>query len=202
MKQTAASMIRDWTNTVDTSTEIVSDAVAPALLDFLLSAAWYPIQVGMTYAQPALMFDGTDNTAASGTSLEARRIAIMAPPAVLNARAWIVRCGDDDQTVGVVQTATTIETTSSGGIGGAAADVITVVSKVYGADGYFDTETEPVGVVMWQTADSVENSPGATQDRQIELPEALAPAVEQIEIEYCNGFGLLVTTRTGDLDTL
>jgi len=198
------AMLRDWTGVVDISTESLTEATPPAKLEYLIQACWYPLQVGMTYAQPALMYMGNDATASSGTTMDIRRIAVMVPPGSINARLWVTRCGSTTPSNGAQQGATMIETTSSGGIPSAAADVITVTPYTYGAEAYLSMAATPRAATIIQTAGTVDAAPAATKDRQIEFPApaALAPAVEQIEIELSAGCGVLVTTRQADLETL
>lgn len=91
------------------------------------------------------------------------------------------------------QSATTIETTTSGGVPSAAADVITVASQGAGTEGQPGFGAAPsLHVLQASSATYDLAAPGATTDRLLELAEGLAPTVEEVRVANAYGLALHV----------
>ena len=194
MRPTYAAL-RNWTAQIDTSEDYIQDATPPARLEYLIGADAYVLAAGLTYCQPALMFEGIS------TNRETHRFMLVTPPAAQQARAYVTLFGQYD---GASQTDTTIDTTSSGSLGTtydltADADTITTPNQAVGTAVYGDTSGLAQARV-YATGETISNSPGSTADRQLELAEAMARQLEVVEVRYCSGFGLYVTVRSADLE--
>lgn len=164
----------------------------PASVTFLTVGDALALSVGLTYAQPALMFES--NTASSGT---VRRIGLVISPAARYGRAHLTRCSGPD--AATPQAAATVGTTT-GGFG--ANDVATVASGATGAETYMDVGSVAGSVAVVASGDAVVPAPAQPGDRALPLAEGLAATVEELEVSHCAGFGLSVTHWTPDLESL
>ena len=170
-----APKIPNW-QSFDTSSGAAlcgGDPSPVATTGLLVAAVQWPVWVGLTYAQPALL---CENSAAwSGTK---RRFGAVVGPACVHGRLWFWH---GSLSAPVVEN-TLIGSTTSGFTG---ADQI---------------KTQAVGI--GKSSDKINDNPAVTMDRAIELPESLAPAVEEIEIQHTSGVCLEVTHRSVDLEQL
>lgn len=191
--------LREWFGSVDPTDDMLKTVAPPALVADLVAADQHVIAAASTpYCFPALMYDGTS------TGNETRRFATVVPIAMKRSRAWVTRSGQASGSGGAALPASTIETTTSGGIGGAAADKITTNPPLTGTAGYLDVGfTSPQTVVAILTGDDDTTTPaGAAKDRMVQLPEDKANAVEEFEVYLSDGFGLMPSERTSNLETL
>jgi len=137
------------------------------------------------WAQPALCYDG-----GTDTDLLSRRFVAAIPPACQFARAAIVRC---DLGQGTLQSDSTIAATTTSGVPASPGSaIVTVDAPTMGTESYFDvTAAGGSPVVVWSSGDNlVSTPPGSTQDRGLELVEALAAGYEVIEVTRSYGFAL------------
>ena len=184
---------RNWKNAVDATAEVTAEATPAANIELLIAAeliVWDAITT--PYAQPGLAFDGVDTG-----SLRDRHFGLMIAPAGTSARAWITRWGkwsDAAQHPNIL-----IETTNSGGIPSAAAEVIKVAPGDTGTELYADFGAIQAPYEVY-SGDDPDLTPGKSKDRQIELLGSLSPNVEVIRIRFAAGFGLVVVGRTEDLE--
>ena len=197
MTRPTPTVMRNWTGQIDTGEAYIQDATPPARMEYLIGADATVLAAGMTYAQPALMFEGFS------TNRETHRVLLVTPPAAKQARAYITQFGALD---GAPQTDTTIDTTSSGSLGttydlAVDLDTITVPSEAVGTAVYGDTSGLAQSRV-YLSGDLIDNSPAATANRQIELAEDMVRQLEVVEVRYCSGFGLRVTVRSADLEAV
>lgn len=169
-----------------------SGVTPPASVSFLVTGNDLGLGVALTYAQPALMFEG--NTAASGTS---RQIGAVIGPAAQYARAFVTRCGT--AAYSAPQAAATVGT-ATGGFG--ANDVATFPSGLSGAETYFDTGSVPGVVAVTVSGDKVVASPVAPGDRALPLPEGPSSSILDVEVTNAAGFGLCVVFWSPDLEAL
>lgn len=187
-----APKIPNWRGIQPALTLTGSGVTPPASVTFLTTGDQLTLSVGLTYAQPALMFEA--NTAASGTE---RRIGLVIGPAAQHGRCHLTRCTEAAY-VGA-QAAATVGS-ATGGFG--TNDVATVPSGMTGAECYMDTGTAPGSVAVVLSGDKVTASPAVPGDRAIPLPEGLAPSIEEIEVNNVAGFGLSVVFWSPDLEAI
>jgi hypothetical protein len=136
------------------------------------------------WAQPALCFDGL-----STADVQTRRFALSVGPALQRARMYFVRCKSD---TGALQTPTTIATTSASAVPASpAALLVTVAASSLGVDGYYDMGGSGLDPQeSWSSAGYDVAAPAATVDRLLPLTEALAAAVEEVQITFAAGCAL------------
>jgi len=177
---------------------LIATPTAPARVEFLAAADNYVMSGLGCYAQPALMFDGTS----SGLSL--RRVALIVPPYSERMRAWVTRGGgvvNALSPMGQNDTTISAESSGSGSLPVAAAEVVTTPAGISGSSAYLGTAA-PWASVITRTGDEDDASPSATKDRLLEMAGALTPTVELMEIGAAQGFGLSVVRQSQDLETL
>jgi len=179
--------------------KIIDTPTAPALVEYLATADAYVMAGLACYAQPALMFDGTSG------GLATRRVAFIVPPYSERMRAWVTRSGGlvDSLQLGAQQNDTTIsaESSGSGSLPVAAAEVITTPPGIAGSSAYLGTAA-PWASVITRTGAEDDDSPSSAKDRLLEMTGALTPTVELMEIGAAQGFGLSVVRQSQDLETL
>jgi len=139
----------------------------------------------LPWAQPAMCYDGV------GAGLETRRWHASIPPGCQRARMAIVR---GDAGAGTLQADTTIEATTTSGVPALPGSaIVTVDTPTRGMLAYLDAGGGEQGaVVIWSSGsyDVSGTPPAASADRQIELVEARAPAVEVVQVGYACGAAL------------
>jgi hypothetical protein len=198
MPRTAETLLRNYTGEINVATDYIGAATPPARVEFLIGADIVVLSAALCYCQPALMFDSIDT--------DTRRFTLITPPFALQALGFITSWGE---TTGAFQDA--IETAGSTMDGGSLtsttysltpdANTITTPSQAQGTAVYADTGGGAV-LAITTTADTINRSPGSTIDRQINLTEGLVRQVEDIEIKGAQGFGLYVTVRSKDMETV
>ena len=195
MPRTAETLLRNYTGEINVATDYIGAATPPARVEFLIGADIVVLSAALCYCQPALMFDSIDT--------DTRRFTLITPPFALQALGFVTSWGE---TAGAFQSAHLTDTTSSGSLGTsysltADADTITTPSQAQGTAVYADTGGGAV-LAITTTADTINRAPGSTIDRQIDLTEGLVRQVEDIEIKNAQGFGLYVTVRSKDMETV
>jgi hypothetical protein len=189
------SVVGTWQAAADADTAVAlcgTKAAPVASIKLLMSAVSIVQDAALLlYAQAAHMCDS--NTA----GLEQRTFGVMVPPACRLARFALTRSGAGT----ALQASSTIKTTTSGGFA-SAAKVITVAGPQLGAESYLDMGATKAGVEIVLSADTSQPAPVATMDRSAELPEFTHPTVEHCEVNTCAGFGVIVWSRTADLEAL
>ena len=165
--------------------DIITTPDAPASWTTLDQATRGAEQLALQpWAQPALCFDGL-----STADVQTRRFALSAGPALQRARMYFVRCKSD---TGALQTPTTIATTSASAVPASpAALLVTVAASSLGVDGYYDMGGSGLDPQeSWSSAGYDVAAPAATVDRLLPLTEALAAAVEEVQITHVAGCAL------------
>lgn len=193
---------KDWTGAVDASKDLLEAVHPPALIDTLSIADEYPVAVACTYSGCARMFVGNDTTSTNGMTLDTRRFWTVTGVGVVQGRMYVTTSSSGPDQGGAQGTDITIETTSGGGVPSAAAYVITTPSQSYGTAGYMDVGSISNQALHYQTGDTIDNTPGATMDRMLELAEALAPALEEVEITNVCGCSIAGVVWSKDMDAL
>jgi len=167
------------------TTLLLNAATAPASIEILGTAIRSVENLLLRpWAQPALMYEG--NT----TGLDVRRWVCSVPPAVQRMYAGISRATVQ---AGAAQTDTTIATTNTSGVPAApATSIVTVDCATYGAESYLDIDGGGAFPSTVWSSDSYDPSPipGSTVDRQLTPAEALAPAIEYVEVTTTVGASL------------
>ena len=195
-------VLYDFKGAVDASAEMLSAVAPPALIEYLVTADNDVLAAASAYAMPALMFDGVTDLIAWD-----QRFEVIVPPACKHARAWITRQGKDADGE-AVQTSSTITTTTGGT---AAAEVVTVPTQQVGAGAYLqylhmvDPSMAPKPITTSSvelSGDKIDDAPAATTDRQLEVAEGLAPAIEEFRVYVAAGFGLMISDRSDDLEAI
>jgi len=193
---------RNWTNNADANDAMISEATTPAKVELLRAADNYPLAAAMTYACPALIYNGHDATETNGLATEARRFWLVTGPALVNARAIVTRCGVTSTTVVAQQDATTIDTTTTSTVGSYTTSTVEFNATIAGPVQMGDIGTDPG---LWKTivsGDEINASPSAAISRQMHLQEDTKPSLEQFEIVNSVGFGLVPTVRSEDLESI
>lgn len=186
---------RNWLNLVDPTVEVTSKATPTASIE-LLRVADELVKDAIThpYAGCGMAFDG----AATGSQTD-RRAGVMVAPECLKARAWLTLWGKGFGK-GAIMTSVQVETTSSGGIPAAGADVITVFAQQQGGpgmgwvDGIFNEAS------TFLTGDDPEDAPAAAINRKIVLADSPSPSHEQLRIRNASSFTLMVTDQPLDIE--
>ena len=167
------------------TTDIINTPDAPAAWTTLDQATRGTEQLAfMPWAQPALCFDGL-----STADVQTRRFALSVGPALIRAKMAILRCTAPE---GTLQSASTIATTSASAVPASpAALLVTVAPETVGADGYYDMGGgDLTPALTWSSSGYVNAAPAATTDRLLELNDALAAAVEEVQITFAAGCAL------------
>ena len=136
------------------------------------------------WCQPALFYEG--NT----TGLDTRRWFASIPPAVQRMNMGLLRA---TAATGATQAATTIATTTTSGVPAApASSLVTVPCASYGIAGYLDIDGSLLAPLTVWSSDSYDPNPlpGSTVDRMLTPTEALAPALDTIEVTTTVGASL------------
>jgi hypothetical protein len=160
---------------------------APASMSTLqLCARDIERRVMQPWAQPCPAYQG--NT----TDLTVRRWSWSVSPAVQRAQMCIIRA---TQSGGTAQSATVIaQTTASGVPASPATDAITVPTPTTGTEAYLDLSGDQCNPVPIFSSDGYDvTSPAASVNRLIPLTEALASAVERVEVTNSIGACMFVT---------
>ena len=194
--------ISDFKGAVDPAAELLSAVSPPALIEYLVTADNDVLAASLAYAFPALMFDGVSDLIAFN-----QRAEVIVPPAARHARAWITRQGKDAD--GEASQVNTTITTTTGGT--AAAEVVSIPTQQVGTGAYsqyldlVDPAVAPKPITtsaVELSGDKIDDAPAASTDRQLELAEGLAPAIEELRIYLCAGLGLMLSERSDDLEAL
>lgn len=183
---------RNWKSSTDTLA-LCGDEVAPvATMALLMAADQIGIDVGaMLYASTAHCVE------ANTTGLTQRRFGVVVPPACAYARLHVLRSGGNNWTQ---QTNTTAGNTTGGFTG---VDVVTTPSPAMGTERYLQTgAVAATSTEYLVTSATVDNAPAASKDRAFELVAALAPAVEEFEVNLACAVAVEFFSRTADLETL
>ena len=194
--------LRNWTGNADTNDPLITEAAPPAKVDLLRAADNFPIAAAMSYACPALIYNGHDTTDTNGLSTEARRFWLVTGPAVKHARAIVTRCGVTSTTSVAQQTATTIDTTTTSTVGSYTTSTVEFNATIAGPVQMGDFGTDPGIIKTIVSGDEINASPSAAISRQLHLQEATKPKLEEFEVAYSVGFGLVPTVRSGDLESI
>jgi hypothetical protein len=160
---------------------------APASMSTLqLCARDIERRVMQPWAQPSPCYQG--NT----TDLTVRRWSWSVSPAVQRAQMCIIRA---TQSGGTEQSATVIaQTTASGVPASPATDAITVPTPTTGTEAYLDLSGDQCNPVPIFSSDGYDvTSPAVSVNRLIPLTEALASAVERVEVTNSIGACMFVT---------
>jgi hypothetical protein len=160
---------------------------APASMSTLqLCARDIERRVMQPWAQPCPCYQG--NT----TDLTVRRWSWSVSPAVQRAQMCIIRA---TQSGGTAQSATVIaQTTASGVPASPATDAITVPTPTTGTEAYLDLAGDQCNPVPIFSSDGYDvTSPAVSVNRLIPLTEALASAVERVEVTNSIGACMFVT---------
>ena len=173
-----------WTQTEPT-TLLITPAIAPASIETLATCVRSVENLLMRpWAQPALMYEG--NT----TGLSTRRWIASIPPGVQRMNMCLSRATAAN---GTTQASTTIATTATSAVPASpASSMVTVPCSTYGAEGYLDIDGSGLSASTTWSSDSYDPDPlpGATVDRMLTPAEALAPAVDVVEVTTTVGAAL------------
>jgi len=188
---------RNWVGELNSTTAILPSATPPALVEYL----WVVDEIinavaTMPYPGAALMYEG--NT----TNLTTRRFGIIVPPACTWGRAYITRTGIKG--TGAAQADSEFDTETSGSLDTdttftADGDTITVPAQTTGAEQYMDVGTDPGDIRTFRSGDG---DGVITKNRRFELPEALEPALEDVETNMACGWSLQIVIQSQDLESL
>lgn len=195
MPRNADTVCKDWTGKVDATAEFVSEATPPARVEYLIAIDMLALSAAQAYCFPALMFDSVDT--------DTRRLTLITPPFALQALGFVTEWGEP---AGAFQGNVEIDTTTSGSIGTSYSltddsDTIAIPSQALGAAAYADSSGAKV-LQITQTGATINRAPPQQMNRQIDLAEALVHQVEDVEIKGAHGFGLCVTVRSVDMETV
>jgi hypothetical protein len=195
MARAAEIMQRSWTGEIATGADFIPTATPPARTEFLIAADMIVLAAAQCWCQPALMYDSVDTTT--------RRFTLITPPFARQAVAYFTTWGANS---GAFQADIETDTTTSGSLGTsytltADADTITTPSQSMGTAAYADIGGIQVLAIV-TGGSTINRAPGSTIDRQVDLAEALVRQVEDIETNGAHGFGLSVTVRSKDMETV
>ena len=190
-----APSLKQMRGNVDKAADMLPGVSPPALVEYLLAADRYVLDVlSHPYAAPAMCVDATSNGAS-----DARSGGAIFAPGTTHGRLWITRSGAGT-TGGATQAATEWSNTSSGA---AAADAIEVYTVPTGAAGYLDVTAAGLRYVWTsQSGDKIDNSPSSAGPRQAEIAVQLSPAVEDFVAHFCDGVTFYPSIQSVDLEAL
>ena len=194
MPRATQPLLRNWTGEISADTAYIAAPTPPARLEYLLGADLAVLSAALCYCQPALIFDST-------TTLT-RRFSLTVPPFSLQARAHLTVWGSP--AAGAIQPALLLDSTTSGSLGTsydltADADTITTPNVAQGTAVFGDMDGATYAYIV-TIGETVNRTPGATMDRQVDLAESKARGIEAIEVKNAQGFGLSVTVRSKDME--
>lgn len=176
-------------------TPLTPYATPTASIGLLLQADAFPLAVAcMPYAGCARLFDSL-----SSTDRAERYLSLMVAPAAKHGRAAITQ--GFFKGAGPSPAASEMWTGAGGSTG---ADIVTVqpqdqaaftpdMAMVFG----FSVPFQSISL----TADTIDDTPIATKDRQLELPTYNFPYVEQAFVSHAAAFSICVTDRV-DLESM
>jgi len=180
---------------VDMTSPLTGEATPPAAAALLLAADEWCVGAAVSpYAGCGHVFDGL-----TASGLARRYLAAVIAPGAVHARAALSRTWE--QTTAVGHSATEHELWSSDS-GSTANELINVPGKQAGV-GYTPQPTFQYGasdIVL--SGDGINDSPTASQDRQLELQTLAAPYVEPLYVGDVSAFSLFVSDQVLDLETL
>lgn len=138
------------------------------------------------WAMPAHCFDVSAST-------ERRWVAVI-PPGCQRGRMALVRMSESE---GALQSATTLETTTTSGVPASPGTaIVTVPTSARGTAAYLDAVGGECAPLIEWSSDSYDVSgtpPASTVDRQVELVEALAAGTEIVQTTNAQGAALHIT---------
>lgn len=198
MPRSTETLMRSYTGEINVSDSYLQAPTPPARAEFLIGADVAVLSAALCYSQPALIFDSVDT--------DSRRFTLVTPPFASQALAFFTQWGAQ---VGAFQSA--IQTAGQTMDGGlltsttysltADANTVTTPAQAQGTAVFGETGGSSF-VVIVDGGDTINRSPGSTIDRSIDLTEGLVRQVEDIEIKGAQGFGLCVTVRSKDMETV